>query len=147
MEGKIINEKGKQVYMAMGCYGIGVSRIVAAAIEQNNDEKGIIWPKSIAPFHLVIIALNIKKSNIVREAANQLYAQAKEVDIDVLLDDRAERPGIKFADMELIGIPHQIIIGENSLKEGKVEYRARTAKEKRELSIHEAIPELQNLIV
>ena len=147
MNGKILDEKGKQTYMAMGCYGIGVSRIVAAAIEQNNDEKGIIWPKSIAPFSLVIIALNIKKSNIVREAANQLYEQAKEFDIDVLLDDRDERPGIKFADMELIGIPHQIIIGENSLKEGKIEYRRRTEEEKRELSIHEAIPELQNLIV
>ena len=84
---------------------------------------------------------------MVREAANQLYAQAKEFGIDVLLDDRDERPGIKFADMELIGIPHQIIIGENSLKEGKVEYRARTEEEKRELSIHEAIPEVQNLIV
>ncbi len=147
MECKILNEKGEKAYMAMGCYGIGISRIVAAAIEQSNDEKGIIWPKSIAPFHLVLIALNIKKSIMVREAANQLYAQAREFGIDVLLDDRDERPGVKFADMELIGIPHQIIIGENSLKEGKVEYRARIEEEKRELSIHEAIPEVQNLII
>ncbi len=143
LDGKVLNEQGKQIFMAMGCYGIGASRIVAAAIEQNNDDKGIIWPKSIAPFELVIIALNIKKSNSVKDAANKLYQQARELDIDVLLDDRDERPGIKFADMELIGIPHQIIIGENSLREGKVEYQARSGEGKRELILEKAIYELK----
>ena len=146
LDGKILNEQGKQIFMAMGCYGIGVSRIVAAAIEQNNDEKGIIWPKSIAPFELVIIALNIKKSNTVKDAANKLYQQARELGIDVLLDDRDERPGIKFADMELVGIPHQIIIGENSLREGKVEYQARSGGEKKELILEKALDELKNFL-
>ncbi len=146
LDGKILNEQGKQIFMAMGCYGIGVSRIVAAAIEQNNDEKGIIWPKSIAPFELVIIALNIKKSSTVKDAANKLYQQARELGIDVLLDDRDERPGIKFADMELVGIPHQIIIGENSLREGKVEYQARSGGEKKELILEKALDELKNFL-
>lgn len=125
MNATVLNENGKAQTMIMGCYGIGVSRIVAAAIEQNHDDKGIIWPEAIAPFQIAIIPLNMQKSDMVREAAESIYATLQSQGIEVLLDDRNERPGVKFADMELTGIPHQLIIGERSLKEGKIEYKNR----------------------
>lgn len=112
--------------MTMGCYGIGVSRIVAAAIEQNHDESGIIWPASMAPFQIAIVPLNMHKSPTVAECANELYATLTDAGIEVLMDDRNERPGVKFADMELIGIPHRVVIGDRALADNNIEYKGRT---------------------
>jgi len=109
----------------MGCYGIGVTRIVGAAIEQGHDERGIIFPASIAPFAVAICPIGIKKSEAVKAAAETLYSELQAAGIDVLLDDRDERPGVMFADMELIGIPHRLTIGDRGLKEGKIEYQGR----------------------
>ncbi|MCR4299585.1 MAG: proline--tRNA ligase [Gallionella sp.] len=120
-----LDENGKSQIMEMGCYGIGVSRIVAAAIEQNFDERGIALPVAMAPFQIAIAPIGFKKSEAVRNAAEQLYAELSGAGIEVLLDDRDERPGVMFADMELIGIPHRIVIGERGLKEGNVEYQGR----------------------
>ncbi len=125
MNATVLNENGKAEVMSMGCYGIGVSRVVAAAIEQNNDEQGICWPEAIAPYQLAIVPLNMQKSDAVREAAEALYNKLTAQGVEVLLDDRNERPGVKFADMELIGIPHRIVIGDRSLKENAVEYKNR----------------------
>ena len=125
MQAKVLNENGKNITMSMGCYGIGVSRIVAAAIEQNNDDSGIIWPPSMAPFELAIVPLNMHKSEQVARCAEDLYARLREAGVDVLLDDRNERPGVKFADMELIGIPHRVVIGDRALADGNVEYKGR----------------------
>lgn len=129
MNAQVLDENGKNGTMTMGCYGIGVSRIVAATIEQNHDEKGIIWPAAMAPFQLAIVPLNMHKSEVVAECANQLYTQLREAGVDVLLDDRNERPGVKFADMELIGIPHRIVIGDRALAEGNIEYKHRSDEE------------------
>jgi soluble lytic murein transglycosylase-like protein len=115
--------------MEMGCYGIGVSRIVGAAIEQGNDERGIILPPAIAPFAVCIVPMGYHKSEAVKAAADQLYADLKKAGIDVVLDDRNERPGVMFADMELIGIPHRVVIGERGLKDGQLEYKGRTDAE------------------
>ena len=120
-----LDENGKSQIMEMGCYGIGVSRIVGAAIEQGNDERGIVLPPAIAPFIVCIIPMGYHKSDAVRAAADRLYADLKGIGIDVLLDDRNERPGVMFADMELIGIPHRVVIGERGLSEGKLEYKGR----------------------
>ncbi len=116
---------GKPAVMQMGCYGIGVSRIAAAAIEQNHDERGIIWPRAIAPFEVVICPIGFNKSDAVRQTATDLYTHLKDQGVDVILDDRDARPGIMFADWELIGVPLRITIGERGLKEGKVELQAR----------------------
>ncbi len=121
----VLDEQGKEIPMVMGCYGIGVSRIVAAAIEQNHDEQGIIWPAAIAPFQIALLPMNMKKSRRVQEAAESLYAELQAAGIDVLLDDRPVRPGVMFSDMELIGIPHRIVVGEKNLDAGLVEYKAR----------------------
>ena len=120
-----LDAQGKSQIMEMGCYGIGVSRIVAAAIEQNHDERGIILPAAMAPFQVAIVPIGMGKSAAVRDAAEQLYAALQAAGVEVLLNDRDERPGVMFADMELIGIPHRIVIGERSLKEGNVEYQER----------------------
>ena len=120
-----LDENGKSQVMEMGCYGIGVSRIVGAAIEQGNDEKGIFLPPAIAPFAVCIVPMGYHKSEAVKLAADDLYGQLKSAGIDVVLDDRNERPGVMFADMELIGIPHRIVIGERGLKEGQLEYKGR----------------------
>jgi len=120
-----LDESGKSQIMEMGCYGIGVTRIVAAAIEQGNDERGIILPPAIAPFAVCIVPMGYHKSEAVKAAADRLYADLQQVGIDVVLDDRNERPGVMFADMELIGIPHRIVIGERGLNEGKLEYKSR----------------------
>lgn len=122
-----LDTQGKSKFIEMGCYGIGVSRIVAAAIEQNFDERGIILPTTMAPFQIVIIPIGLSKSDAVREAVELLYAELQADGIEVLLDDRDERPGVMFADMELIGIPHRIVIGERGLKDGMVEYQGRKA--------------------
>lgn len=121
-----LDENGKQQVMEMGCYGIGVSRIVGAAIEQNHDERGIVFPQSIAPFEVCIVPMGYAKSATVKAAADALHDELKNAGVDVLLDDRNERPGVMFADMELIGIPHRVVIGERGLAEGKVEYKGRT---------------------
>ena len=124
MGAKILNETGKQEYVAMGCYGSGVSRIVAAAIEQNHDEKGIIWPKSISPFNVGLINLNNKSKELIK-ISDELYSYLTNNNIDVLYDDTIDRPGEKFANMDLIGIPSQIIIGEKSFNENCVEIKDR----------------------
>ncbi|QIB65180.1 proline--tRNA ligase [Kineobactrum salinum] len=129
MQARVLDEQGRNVTMTMGCYGIGVSRIVAAAIEQNHDERGIVWPAAMAPFQLAIVPLNMQKSAAVAECAEALYTQFRAAGIEVLLDDRNERPGVKFADMELIGIPHRLVIGDRALEEGKVEYKGRRDSE------------------
>ena len=124
-----LDVNGQSQIMEMGCYGIGVSRIVGAAIEQNHDERGIIFPRAIAPFEVCIVPMGYTKSESVKTAADKLYADLKAAGIDVLLDDRNERPGVMFADMELIGIPHRIVVGERGLGEGKLEYKSRTDSE------------------
>jgi prolyl-tRNA synthetase len=123
----VLNDTGKATHMYMGCYGVGVSRTVAAAIEQNHDERGIIWPDPIAPFQVVIVPMSMHKSYRVREAAEKIYQQLLDANIDVLFDDRKERAGVIFADMDLIGIPHRIIISESGLDNNTVEYKHRTA--------------------
>ena len=125
MNAVILNEQGKSQAMEMGCYGLGVSRMVAAAIEQNHDDKGIIWPQSIAPFQVAILPMNYHKSTRVREAADALYADLVEAGYEVLLDDRKVRPGFMFSDFELVGIPHQIVIGDKTLDDDQFEYKQR----------------------
>jgi prolyl-tRNA synthetase len=129
MNATVLNENGKSIAMTMGCYGIGVSRIVAAAIEQNHDDKGIVWPSAMAPFQVAIIPLNMQKSEAVADCAEALYAQLCGAGIEVLMDDRNERPGVKFADMELIGIPHRVVIGDRALAEGNLEYKHRKGED------------------
>ena len=125
MKASYLDESGQTRYMEMGCYGIGISRIVAAAIEQNYDERGIIFPPAMAPFQLAIIPIGLQKSASVKNTVEKLYQQLTDAQIEVLLDDRDERPGVMFADMELIGIPHRIVIGERGLKQSVVEYQKR----------------------
>ena len=141
----VLNEDGKHQTLIMGCYGIGVSRIVAAAIEQNHDDNGIIWPAAMAPFQVVVLPMNMHKSARVQEVAESLYADLKAAGIEVLFDDRKERPGVMFADMELIGIPHTIVIGERNLDEQAVEYKNRRSGEKEKLAIHNVVQFIQNL--
>ena len=123
----------------MGCYGMGVTRLVAAVIEQNHDNSGIVWPETLAPFSLHIVALNAQKSAAVQELAEQLYQSATASGISVLLDDRNERPGVKFADADLIGIPHRIVIGDRGLQNGVVEYKHRRIGDNEELSPESAL--------
>jgi prolyl-tRNA synthetase len=134
LKATVLDEQGNAVAMYMGCYGIGVTRIVAAAIEQNHDENGIIWPDAIAPFQVVLVPINYQKSAQVLEAADRLYREFEAAGIDVLLDDRDARPGVKFADSELMGIPHRIVIGDRGLSSGKLEYRHRRETESTEIS-------------
>jgi len=139
LKAEVLDESGRGATMTMGCYGIGVSRVVAAAIEQHHDDKGIIWPASIAPFHVVLLPMRMDKSDKVRESVEQIYRQLGDAGIEVLLDDRNTRAGIMFADMELIGIPHRVVIGERSLDEGMVEYRARTDSENSMIPVGEIV--------
>ncbi|VEJ21435.1 prolyl-tRNA synthetase [Neisseria animaloris] len=132
-----LDNNGKAQIMEMGCYGIGITRIVAAAIEQNNDERGIIWTDAMAPFEVVIVPMNYKKSDTVREAADKLYAELLAKGADVLLDDRDERAGVLLNDSELLGIPHRIVIGDRALKEGNVEYAKRTDSEAQSVAVGE----------
>ncbi|MBN4664099.1 proline--tRNA ligase [Pandoraea nosoerga] len=125
MNATFLDENGKPAPMEMGCYGIGITRILGAAIEQNFDERGIIWPESIAPFEVVLCPMGYERSDAVRAAADKLYEALLAAGIDVILDDRGERPGVMFADWELIGVPHRLVIGERGLKEGKIEYQGR----------------------
>jgi prolyl-tRNA synthetase len=125
MSATVLDEQGRNVTMIMGCYGIGVSRVVGAAIEQHHDDKGIAWPVALAPFQVALIPMQYHRSHRVREATEQLYADLRTAGIDVLLDDRDARPGVMFADAELIGIPHRVVVGERGLDEGRIEYRGR----------------------
>jgi prolyl-tRNA synthetase len=133
MNASVLDEQGKALTMFMGCYGIGVTRVVAAAIEQNHDANGIIWPAAIAPFQVILVPINYQKSARVQETADALYRDFNAAGIDVLLDDRDARPGVKFADSELLGIPHRIVIGERTLAAGNLEYRHRRETESTEI--------------
>ena len=139
MKATCLDQTGKAVTLTMGCYGIGVSRIVAAAIEQNHDEKGIIWPASIAPFQLALIPINMHKSIRLREAVMSFYDELVANNIDVLLDDRQERPGVMFSDIELIGIPHRFVFSEKGLDTGEIEYKARQDTENKNIQIKKAV--------
>ena len=125
LNAKIKSSEGNDIPMTMGCYGIGITRIIAAAIEQNHDERGIIWPEPLAPFDVIIIAINIDKSEKVKKTADALYQELREIGIDAIYDDRLTRPGIKFAEAELIGIPHRVVVSEKVLSMGKLEYQSR----------------------
>ena len=139
MKAFVLDESGQEVTLLMGCYGIGVTRIVAAAIEQNHDERGIIWPAPIAPFQVVLVPLNLQKSARVRELTDQLYAEFTAAGIEVLYDDRDARPGVKFADAELLGIPHRLVVAERGLEAGKLEYRGRRDSASSDFPLGEAL--------
>ena len=142
MQATVLDHEGHNQVPIMGCYGMGVTRLVAAVIEQNHDDNGIAWPEPLAPFQLHIIALNAQKSEAVREAADRLYQQACDLGIEVLLDDRAERPGVKFAEADLIGIPHRIVIGDRGLKSGVAEYRKRRDEAATEVALDQVLDAL-----
>ncbi len=139
MKASVINEAGKSETMTMGCYGIGISRVVAAAVEQSHDDNGIIWPDNLAPFEVALCPMNMHKSERLREAANKLYQELSAAGIDVLFDDRKVRAGFMFSDMELIGIPHRIVIGDRGLDSHSVEYRGRTDSENQEISLDQIV--------
>ncbi|MCK5386611.1 MAG: proline--tRNA ligase [Gammaproteobacteria bacterium] len=139
LKATVLDDKGKATVMTMGCYGIGVSRVVASAIEQNHDDKGIIWPESIAPFQVVITPMNMHKSDTLKPIAEKLYNDLKDLDIDVLFDDRKERAGIMFADMELIGIPHRIVLGDRGLEKGMVEYKGRRDTDNIDIALEDIV--------
>ncbi|CNK89657.1 MULTISPECIES: proline--tRNA ligase [Yersinia] len=139
MKATVQGEDGRNQVMTMGCYGIGVSRVVAAAIEQNHDDRGIIWPDAIAPFQVAILPMNMHKSFRVKELAEELYTILRSHGIDVILDDRKERPGVMFADMELIGVPHNIVIGDRNLDSEEVEYKNRRVGEKQMIKTSEIV--------
>lgn len=141
-----LDSNGKSAIMPMGCYGIGITRIVAAAIEQNHDDRGIMWPDSMAPFQLVITPIGYNKSDQVTQLCNELYDTFKKLGIEVLLDDRKERPGIMFADADLIGIPHRIVIGEKSLAKNEIEYKHRRASDSEHVPQSDIVGFIQNAI-
>ena len=143
MNCNVLGPDGKAVTLEMGCYGIGVSRVVAAAIEQNNDKYGIIWPDAIAPFQVAIVPMNVHKSERVQEAAEKLYAELTAAGIEVLFDDRKERPGVMFSDMELIGVPHTVIIGDRSMDEGNFEYKNRRSGEKSPVAMDQIVEHIK----
>lgn len=146
MNATVLDENGKSQVLLMGCYGVGVSRIVAAAIEQNFDDRGIIWPEAIAPFSVGILPMNMHKSHRVTDIAEQLYKDLNEAGIEVLLDDRKERPGVMFADMELIGIPHTVVIGDRNIDAGVFEYKNRRTGEKQDIPFDQLLDFLKNAV-
>ena len=143
MNATFLNENGKPAFMEMGCYGIGITRLPAAAIEQNHDDKGIIWPDSLAPFTVVLCPISPDRFPDVKAASDKLYAELMAAGVDVILDDRNERPGAMFADWELIGVPHRITIGDRTLKEGQVEYQHRRDAESSKV----ALAEISKLVI
>jgi len=146
MKLSFLDESGKPRIMEMGCYGIGVSRIVAAAIEQNHDERGILFPRAMAPFELALLPIGMGKSALVRETAERLYRDLTAAGIDVLLYDRDERPGVMFADMELVGIPHRVVVGERGLKDGKIEYQGRRDAQAQSFALQDALGSLKSRV-
>ena len=142
----VLDDAGRAINLVMGCYGIGVTRVVAAAIEQNHDEKGIVWPVAIAPFHAVLLPMNMHKSVRLREAAEKLYADLTATGVEILFDDRQVRPGVMFADSELIGVPHRIVIGDRGLDAGTVEYRHRRDTESIDIALDDIVPHMRNLV-
>ena len=146
LNANVLAESGKSQILTMGCYGIGVSRVVAAAIEQNHDDRGIIWPMALAPFQVVLVPINAHKSARLREAAEAMYQTLVDAGFDILFDDRGQRPGVAFADMDLIGIPHRLILGERGLDEGSVEYKRRADGHSAEFAIDDVVTELQQLM-
>ncbi len=146
LKASVQGEDGRNQTLTMGCYGIGVTRVVAAAIEQNNDERGIVWPEAIAPFHVAILPMNMHKSFRVQELAEKMYNELRAQGIDVLMDDRKERPGVMFADMELIGIPHTIVIGDRNLDSDEIEYKYRRNGEKQMIKTGDILPYLVKAI-
>jgi prolyl-tRNA synthetase len=145
MSATYLDENGQTQVMEMGCYGIGVSRIVGAAIEQGNDARGIIFPASMAPFNVVICPIGYDKSEQVQAAANQLYDDLRAAGIDALLDDRGERPGVMFAEADLMGIPHRLVIGERGLAEGEIEYKARIHADAQSVPLHHVLEFMQKV--
>jgi prolyl-tRNA synthetase len=139
MRAVVLDEAGRETVLYMGCYGIGVTRIVAAAIEQNHDDRGIIWPEPIAPFQVILVPLNLQKSDRVREVTERLYSELCAAGIEVLCDDRDARPGVKFADAELLGIPHRLVVAERGLEAGRLEYRHRRDSASQEFPAGEAL--------
>lgn len=144
MNAGVLGQDGKNAMLEMGCYGIGITRVIAAAIEQNHDQNGIIWPDALAPFKVAIVPMNMHKSERVREAAEALYADLTHAGIDVLFDDRKERPGVMFSDIELVGVPHTIVIGERSMDNGVFEYKHRRDGEKVPFAIDDALTFIQS---
>jgi prolyl-tRNA synthetase len=138
MGATFLDETGKHQLMEMGCYGIGVTRILGAAIEQNHDERGIVWPASIAPFQAVICPIGMDRSEAVRSAAERLHDELQALGVDVLLDDRGERPGAMFADWELIGVPQRIVVSDRGLKEASVEVQGRRDAGPTQVPVHQA---------
>jgi prolyl-tRNA synthetase len=143
MNAAVLDEQGQSVTMFMGCYGIGVTRVVAAAIEQNHDERGIIWPEPLAPFTVSLIPINLQKSERVREVAERLYRELQDAGIEVLFDDRDARPGVKFADDELLGIPHRVVVGDKGLERGAAEYKSRADGSGADVPIDGVVPFLK----
>jgi prolyl-tRNA synthetase len=146
MKANFLDEQGKSKPLVMGCYGIGVTRLLGAAIEQCHDSKGIVWPLSIAPFQVVICPVSYDKSELVKHTADDLYQQMSQAGIEVVIDDRGERPGAMFADWELIGVPFRVVVGERSLKEGFVELQARTDATATQVPVSEALERVQALL-
>ena len=146
MNATVLDEQGRSQPMVMGCYGIGITRIVAAAIEQNHDENGIIWPAAMAPFDVAIVPLGLDKSEVVREATEQLYSACETAGLSVFMDDRAERPGVKFAEMELLGMPLRVTVGERSLAEGKLELTVRRTGETEMIAPDQILDRIQQLL-
>ena len=140
MGATVLNEEGKNQVLTMGCYGIGVSRVVAAAIEQNHDDRGIIWPMALAPFEVALTPINMATSEALEKTATRLYEAMKQAGLEVLFDDRKARPGVMFADMELVGIPHRIVISDRLLETGRAEYKGRKDQEAIEIAIDEVVP-------
>jgi prolyl-tRNA synthetase len=143
MNAAVLDESGKSVVMQMGCYGIGVTRIVAAAIEQNHDAQGIIWPAPLAPFQIALIPIGLQRSEKLRAAVEEIYSQLLNAGYEVLLDDREARPGVMFADMELIGIPHRLVLSEKNLDAGMIEYKNRRGTEEGLLPLQDLLQELR----
>ncbi|KHD05204.1 hypothetical protein PN36_20295 [Candidatus Thiomargarita nelsonii] len=139
MQASVLDEQGRSVILTMGCYGIGVSRLVAAAIEQNHDEHGIIWPQSLAPFSVALLPMSMHKSQRLRDAAFDVYNKLQAAGIEVLFDDRRERPGVMFADAELMGIPHRLVVGERGLDKGEIEYKGRREKKAQYVPLNRVI--------
>jgi prolyl-tRNA synthetase len=146
MNATVLDNQGRQQPMVMGCYGIGVTRIVAAAIEQNHDDKGIIWPAAMAPFDIAIVPLGRDKSDAVRDATEALYAACNAAGLSVFMDDRSERPGVKFAEMELLGMPVRVTIGERSLAEGHLEITRRSDGQTEMVTAEAAVDQIRQFL-